>query len=129
LKLKINADLTEGIVYEVLIDFDAAKSILQTGNFTYKLKPVIRTITSAGSGAIKGTIFPLESSPSVFAIIGSDTIATTYAADDGQFLLRGLPEGNYIVSFNPKEGFLPIQQTNVIVTIGLVTDLGKVSMQ
>lgn len=129
LKFNIHADLTEGIVYQVLIDFDAAKSVFQTGNSTYKLKPVIRTITSAESGAIKGIVEPSESSPAVYAIIGSDTIATTYTSDTGQFLLRGLPEGSYTVSFAPKEGFQPIQETSVKVTVGSVTDLGKVSIE
>jgi hypothetical protein len=41
-------------------DFDANKSIVKLGNGGYKLKPVIRTVETAISGAIKGTITPIE---------------------------------------------------------------------
>jgi hypothetical protein len=54
LKLNINADLTAGVDYRLWIDFDAARSIVQTGAGSYILKPVIRTFTQAESGAIKG---------------------------------------------------------------------------
>jgi hypothetical protein len=40
-------------------DFDANKSIVKLGNGGYKLKPVIRTVETAISGAIKGTITPI----------------------------------------------------------------------
>ncbi|MEP2671113.1 MAG: DUF4382 domain-containing protein [Cyclobacteriaceae bacterium] len=128
LKFNIQTDLTEGVVYQVLIDFDAAKSILQTGNSTYKLKPVIRTITSAESGAIKGVVEPMEANPMVFAIIGIDTIASTKASEAGAFLLRGLPAGTYSVSFNPKEGYSPALKTDITVTLGSVTDMGSVNI-
>lgn len=41
LKIKINKDLHASLD-SVLIDFDAALSILQTGNGEYKLKPVLK---------------------------------------------------------------------------------------
>lgn len=42
LKIKVNADLTDLDVYELLIDFDAGASVTKTGNSGYNLKPVIR---------------------------------------------------------------------------------------
>src|SRR5688572_26730265 len=58
LKLQIHQTLEEGITYKILLDFDVARSIVKTGNGNYKLKPVIRTITEAQSGAIKGVVDP-----------------------------------------------------------------------
>jgi hypothetical protein len=46
-------------LYTVLLDFDANKSIVKQGNGTYSLKPVIRTIEQAISGAVKGKITPV----------------------------------------------------------------------
>jgi hypothetical protein len=47
LKLQVNQTLQEGIMYHVLLDFDANKSIVKLGNGGYKLKPVIRTVETA----------------------------------------------------------------------------------
>jgi hypothetical protein len=128
LKLNLNAMLTEGITYTVTLDFDAARSIVARGNGTYSLKPVIRALETATTGAIKGTVLPLDAAPAVFAIVGTDTVATAYTDDAGKFMLRSLPAGSYTVSFDPKTGFVPQQKESVSVTLGNVTDLGTVTI-
>lgn len=128
LKLNLNATLTEGITYTITLDFDAARSIVVKGNGTYSLKPVIRAIETSTSGAIKGTVTPLEAAPAVFAIVGTDTVATAYTDDVGKFILRSLPAGSYTVSFDPKTGYLPQQKEGVTVTLGNVNDLGSVTI-
>jgi hypothetical protein len=129
LKLNVHADLTEGITYKILLDFDAARSVVKTGNDKYNLKPVIRSITEAQSGAIKGMVDSVESAPAVFAIVEDDTVATTYADENGKFLLKGVPAGIYTVSFDGKEGYGSFQKTSVSVTTGSVTDLGIITLQ
>jgi hypothetical protein len=129
LKLNLHATLTEGITYKVLLDFDAARSIVHTEGGKFNLKPVIRSVAEAQSGAIKGLISPAESMPAVFAIVASDTIATAYADSTGNFLLRGISPGTYTISINPKEGFNGSEKTGVIVTLGNVTDLGTITLQ
>jgi hypothetical protein len=42
LKLNLNSVLQPNTSYDLVLDFDAGQSVLQTGNGTYKLKPVIR---------------------------------------------------------------------------------------
>jgi len=128
LKLNLNAVLTEGITYTITLDFDAARSIVTTGNGTYILKPVIRALETATSGSIKGTVTPVESAPAVFAIAGTDTVATAYTDEAGRFMLRSIPAGSYTVSFDPKEGFLPQQKESVNVTLGNVTDMGTITI-
>jgi len=129
LKLNLQADLTEGITYTITLDFDAARSIVTTGNGKYILKPVIRAMETATSGSIKGTVEPVESAPAVFAIAGTDTVATAYTDEAGKFMLRSLPAGSYTVSFDPKEGFVPQQKESVSVTLGSVTDVGIVTIE
>jgi len=73
LKLNLHTDLVEGVTYRILLDFDAARSVVERGNHTYSLKPVIRAIEEATSGAIKGSVTPVESKPVVYAIAGTDT--------------------------------------------------------
>lgn len=129
LKLQVHEVLTEGITYKILLDFDVARSVVQRGNGAYLLKPVIRTITEAQDGAIKGLIDPAESTPAIYAIIGEDTLGTTYSNDAGEFLIRGLAAGSYTVSFDPNSNYQSIQKTNVNVQIGTVTDMGVVTIE
>ncbi|CAN5427032.1 hypothetical protein BH09BAC3_BH09BAC3_06620 [soil metagenome] len=129
LKINVQAQLTEGVTYKILLDFDAARSIVKTGNGSYNLKPVIRSLVAAQSGGIKGTVSPFAAAPAIFAIVGQDTVATSYPDGTGKFLLRGVPAGTYVVSFIPKPGYQPLQKSNVTVTTGNVIDLGNVTMQ
>jgi Domain of unknown function (DUF4382)/Carboxypeptidase regulatory-like domain len=128
LKLNLQAELSEGITYTITLDFDAARSIVKRGNGSYSLKPVIRALEKATSGSIKGTVTPLESSPAVFAISGTDTVATAYTDEAGKFMLRSIPAGTYTVSFDPKTGYVPQQKESVTVTLGTITDLGTVTI-
>lgn len=45
LKFKINATIEEDETYRMWIDFDAEKSIVESGNGKYSLKPTIKVIT------------------------------------------------------------------------------------
>ena len=126
LKLNLNADLVEGVTYKILLDFDAARSIVKRGNGTYSLKPVIRAIEEATSGAIKGAVTPVDATPAIYAISGTDTLGTAFADDMGKFLVRGIPAGAYTVSIVPGGTYVAIQKTGVSVTVGNVTDLGTI---
>lgn len=129
LKLQVHQTLSAGITYKILLDFDVARSIVTTGNGGYILKPVIRTITEAQDGAIKGVVVPAASTPAVYAIIGQDTLGTTYADAEGRFLIRGLATGTYDVSFAPNFNYLSATKTGVQVTVGNVTDVGTVTIE
>ena len=130
LKLNVHTSLTEGITYKMTLDFDAARSVVSKGNGSYSLKPVIRVVSEATSGAIKGTVIPVESTPAVYAILASgDTAATAYTNFDGAFLLRGLEAGTYSIRFSPKEGYAIAERAGVVVTTGQVTDLGVVTIE
>ena len=132
LKLAINADLVAGIDYKIWIDFDAARSIVQTGSGSYILKPVIRTFTQAESGAIKGFVLPVAAKGWVFAIANAtDTISSTPAdLVTGVFLLRGIPASTYKVAFHATAGtYRDTTYTNVAVTTGNVTDVGTLTLK
>lgn len=126
LKLNVHTEVRGGITYRFLLDFDAARSIVQTGAGTYKLKPVIRVITEPTSGAIKGTVSIPASTPAVYAIINTDTLGTSFADSTGAFMIQGLPAGSYRVAFAPATGYTIPDKTGVAVTLGNITDLGVV---
>lgn len=130
LKLKLNSTLQEGITYTITLDFDAGRSIVKAGNSgKYNLKPVIRALEEATSGAIKGVVTPIEASPAVYAIQGSDTVATAFTDVAGKFMIRAIPAGTYTVSFSPKTSYQSFNKENVSVTVGSVTEMGTVTIQ
>lgn len=132
LKLAINADLLAGIDYKIWIDFDAARSIVQTGSGSYILKPVIRTFTQAESGGIKGIVLPVAAKGWVFAIANAtDTISSTPAdLSSGIFLLRGIPASTYKVAFHATAGtYRDTTFTGVTVTTGNIADVGTLTLK
>ncbi|HVW96251.1 MAG TPA: DUF4382 domain-containing protein [Mucilaginibacter sp.] len=126
-KLNVQEDLKAGIAYTFLLDFDAAQSIVLTGNGKYILKPVIRAYSQAVSGAITGTVSPAESAPKVFAIMGTDTVGAVTDAT-GKYYFSGMTAGSYKVDFVPESPYLPTTMTNVVVTNGETTDMGTVTI-
>ena len=124
LKLNVHNDLNQGIAYEYTIDFDAAKSIVETGNGKYILKPVLRVFTDAVSGAIEGVVFPAKAKPEIYAISAQhDSLSTFADTISGKFMYRALPAGNYKLSFLPQSPYSAATLQNISVTTGLVTKL------
>ena len=130
LKLQIHTTLTAGITYEILLDFDAARSVVKSGNSgIYNLKPVIRAIAEAQDGAIRGIALPLEATPVVYAIQGDDTITSAYAdQSNGAFLLQGLDPGSYTVGVEPTPEYNKEILNDILVTLGEVTDVGTIQL-
>lgn len=127
LKLQIHEVLMEGLTYKILLDFDAAKSVVHAGNDSYSLKPVIRTLTEAQDGAIKGKVIPARM-VSISVMKGEETITTATSNDAGEFLVRGLEAGTYRLLFDaPGDGPI-VEKAEVSVEVGVVRDLGVVTV-
>jgi len=130
LKLNVHADMEEGITYRMWLDFDAGRSIVEKGNGGYALKPVIRTFTEATSGAIKGVVTPVDAKPYVMAITTAlDTFGTYADTITGNFLVRGLDEGSYKVVLQPKEEYTEVSLEDVVVELGVITELDTVKFE
>jgi hypothetical protein len=128
LKLNLNTKLEQDKAYTFWIDFDAAKSINQTGNGKYQLKPVIRAYSELTDGRIKGYVLPAASLTTVYAINGTDTFSAIPAAN-GYFMMRGLPEGNYTVIYDAGLiTFKDMTKTNIAVKFGAEVDLGTTTL-
>jgi hypothetical protein len=131
LKLLHNATLTGGITYAILLDFDAARSVVKTGNEKYILKPVIKVVSEAQDGAIEGSVTPAELNVAVFAVSGMDTVGTSYVpAGSSEFFVGGLPAGTYTVGFDPGElsGYQKAVLDNVAVELGEITQTGTTEL-
>ena len=128
LKIQVNQTLETGIQYEFLLDFDVDKSIVALGNGGYNLKPVIRATTEAESGAISGVVLPIGMQTLVTADNGIDQVSA-FTNGLGEFVLSGVPEGDYIVTFEADIilQLPPIVVENVMVEIGATTIMDTVS--
>ena len=123
LKLNIDATLTAGIPYELVLDFDAARSIVKAGNSgQYILKPVIRTFAKASGGAIQGVVLPDSANAHIMAISGIDTLGALPDAS-GFYKFWGIPAGSYTLIFDADStsDYLSDTLQNIAVTISNVT--------
>jgi hypothetical protein len=129
LKLNVQQDVTGGILYTMLLDFDAARSIVATGNGKYVLKPVIRTVLNAVGGSIKGAVLPKSVLTSVVAIQGTDTLST-FTDSTGGYLIKAVPAGTYALQYIPADTAYKAQvKTGIAVTTGNVTVVDTVRLQ
>jgi hypothetical protein len=128
--VKINHQfvIEEDITYELLLDFDAEKSIVEKGTGEYQMKPVIRAIAVATSGSISGTVDPKGAE--ALALANPDTLAYAHTDTSGYFKLIGLSEGTYSVQIVPDDvTYADTTLIDVPVTAGLTTDLGTIQLR
>src|SRR3546814_181598 len=91
--LNIDSELRNETLFELLLDFDVARSIAKTDS-TYQLKPVLRVLKGNPSGGIvRGVVTPAAKHVAVMAITGNDTLGT-YTDTLGNYLLKAVPSGN-----------------------------------
>jgi len=128
-KLTHQFTIEENTLYELILDFDAERSIVHTGGDKYKMKPTIRVIAKVTSGEIEGVVVPFETE--VFAIIFPDTIAQTTPDADGYFKLAALPEGLYSVKVVPSDTLTYADTTisDINVLAGTATDLDTIYLR
>jgi hypothetical protein len=135
LKLNIHATIQPNVTYTLMLDFDAAQSIVVTGSHSYKLKPVIRTVASVTIGNMIGTVHPVSTNPTIWAYSQSDTL-TTATGTSGGFKLAYLLPATYTVQIIPsdttyRDTTLTYRDTTlmgVLVTVGNTKSIGPVSL-
>lgn len=130
LKLNVHHTLLPDMVYKMWLDFDAGKSIVETGNGGYILKPVIRTFTDLTNGMIEGRVDPVEAMTIVYAMQNlNDTIATAIPNPDGYFKFMGMPEGTYRLRFDANNPLFQDQELSPVnVSFGNITNVGDIVM-
>jgi len=128
IKLVHQFTIEQNKLYELVLDFDADRSIHQTGNGVYQLKPTIRVVALVTSGEIKGKTNPKETE--IFGIADDDTLAHTFSDTSGYFELVALPPATYSVSIIPLDPlYADTTITGVVVTAGSSIDLGTINLR
>ncbi|MFC0133681.1 hypothetical protein CR105_09615 [Massilia eurypsychrophila] len=98
IKLVNEFDIAAGQKVDLVLDFDACKSVLTRGNGKYALKPVIKVVPAAANG-ISGFVSTalLPSRVMVSAQQNGVIVSSTAPTSTGEFFLSRLAPGNYDV--------------------------------
>lgn len=105
IKLVGSFDVTAGQKTDVVLDFDACKSVVTRGRNSYALKPVVKVLPVSANG-ISGYISTalLDRGVQVSAQQnGQIVIATTPKPGTGEFFLARLAPGNYDVVITARD--------------------------
>lgn len=128
LKFGPEFDVNLGSTYELMIDFDAHRSIVAEPN-GFLLQPTIRVVPKAVTGSISANVSNPNNLPIAYAVVGSDTLTSTAVdTSDGSFILAYLPEGSYTVTVSDTAS-LSFSSGSVNVVSGSDQDLGMITLQ
>jgi len=128
LKLKGSFDVPTGGIFDIALDFDAGRSIFQTGTGQYMLKPVIKILAARVAGGITGHILPAGALATIYATQLPDTVGSARAAADGHFMLAVLSAGSYDLTVHPDSGYRDTTLFGVSVETGLTKDVGGIQL-
>lgn len=86
---KVVGDFNVGAneIVDLVLDFDACRSIVPKGNGGYALKPVVTATVQAISGSIVGYVDPADAGATVYAERNGQLVKGTVADSSGRFVL------------------------------------------
>ncbi|MEF3062855.1 DUF4382 domain-containing protein [Ralstonia solanacearum] len=120
---------------DLVLDFNACRSIVQRGNGTYSLKPVVSATPTVVSGTISGFVAPAEAGATVLAEQNGQVIRGTVADSNGQFVLSPLVQsstnGNYdvvVVQTNRASGIVQSVPVTVSGTTIVSTSAAPITL-
>lgn len=135
IKLINEFDIIAGQRADLVLDFDACKSIVTKGNGGYALKPVISVIPTILNG-IRGFVDPALLGTHVMVTAqqsGTIIRATTPNATTGEFFLARLAPGNYDVVITADTSATAVVATVPVVdatsTVALSTSAAPIALQ
>jgi hypothetical protein len=139
IKINIDAGIQSGIVYTLVLDFDAYRSVVAKGQTPvgapFLLTPVIRAYAEAETGIISGVVATeddadlneLNVSVEVVGEVEGYAVSTLVEENTGEFQLRGLPAGTYEISITA-DGYEPATESDITVTAGEITNIGEITL-
>ncbi|SEG21863.1 DUF4382 domain-containing protein [Algoriphagus boritolerans] len=128
LKIKVDQTLEAGNTYNLIIDFDMAKSIVVAGNSgNIILKPVLRAFLEQSQG-VQGQVLPVEAQPVMITVTVNGIDLNTFADENGNYVIQGITPGTYDLTFMPNEGYEPVTVNGIVVEAEKVTTVPPVTL-
>lgn len=130
--LKLNHPFTinDDAIYEFTLDFDVDRSIHQTGDGQYIMKPVIRIIVDQTSGGLMGVVEPVSARALVWTVAGDDTVTAWADTVTGQFTFSMLAAGEYDLNIGATVGtYRDSVLTGQVVSVAQTTDVGTIVLE
>lgn len=131
-KINVGIDVAEGQVADLLIDFDACKSVVEAGaSGNYLLKPVLTAIPRLSSGvrgSVADALLTAGAEVSISLQQDGDVVRATApiesadADENGNFILSQVEPGTYDLVFTAP-GFITKVVTDVVVPEGELVNL------
>jgi hypothetical protein len=113
--------------FRLWLDFDIDRSVIQTGNNKFILRPVIHVFTAKQTGSISGKVTPADAYPVITLFNDTDT-AYALPWKNGEYKLRGLKTGTYSLFVNASNGYKDTTLTGVTVEKGKNTSLDNIRL-
>lgn len=113
--------------FRLWLDFDIDRSIVQTGNNKFILRPVIHVFTAKQTGSISGVVKPADAWPVITVYNDTDT-AYALPWRDGQYKVRGLKAGSYSLYVNASNGYKDTTITGITVEKGKNTSVDQIKL-
>lgn len=113
--------------FRLWLDFDIDRSVIQTGNGKFILRPVIHVFTAKQTGSISGVVKPADAWPVITVYNDTDT-AYALPWKDGQYKLRGLKAGTYSLYVNASNNYKDTTITGVTVVKGKNTSVDQIKL-
>lgn len=128
IKLNLHKYLEANTSYNVWLDFDACRSVVEKGNGGYSLKPVIRAFADSANGKLTGYVLPDSANAVVYAINNGDSISAM-PESNGYFMICGL-DGTYDVYFQSNNTNISDSTiSNVSINFGEIVSVDTVELQ
>ena len=120
-------DLDQGISYDMILDMDLEKSVVEVGTNSFALNPTFSLINGAITGKIGGALTPKNLYPAISLINKTDTLST-HLNTNGAYSFQ-VPEGDYLLYFDPKDDRYLDTAFNVKVIVGEDSLLNTISLK
>jgi len=129
LKIKVDQEIEAGNAYNLIIDFDAAKSIVEAGNSgNIILKPVLRAFLEQSQG-VKGQVLPVDAQSAMVTVLAENgNEFNTFSDENGNYVVQGIDPGTYSLTFTPNELYNPETVTGIAVEDDKVTTVPPVTL-
>lgn len=125
-KLVVNGEeRTPGLSYDLVLDFDVARSIRQAGSgdsLDYSFVPYVHAFSKEAGASVEGWVVPAEAHPYVLATDAARDTITAVPDAGGYYKFWGIPPGVYVLHFVPDAatGYQASLLTGIKASAGVV---------